>query len=98
MSEPKSGRLDIAVANEEAARKEAARVAAFHSEQRRIRALPHKSVNGVLVQITADEHATLRAEWEAADIEAAKHRPPSLADRVATLETQVAALAARATK
>lgn len=57
-----------------------------------------KVVDGKVVKFTADEEAAIRAEWAQADAEAAKPKPPSLADRVEALETAVAALAPRAVK
>lgn len=90
MSTPKAGAIDLNALTAQAA---------FAAEQARIAKLPHKSVNGVLVALTDQEIAAIRAEWAEADAEAAKPKPPTLVDRIASLETDVAALkAARATK
>lgn len=90
MKKPKSGRVDLAVAVAQAE-------AAFRADQQRIAGLPHKSVNGVLIELTPEEVAALHAEWKAEHAEAAKPKPPTLHERVATLETALAALK-RATK
>lgn len=51
-----------------------------------------KIVDGKEVKLTKAEEKAVRDEWAAEEIEAAKPKPPSLAERVEALETDVAAM------
>lgn len=51
-----------------------------------------KNVDGKVVKLTAQEEKAVRAEWAQADAEAAAPKPPTLAERVESLETELAAL------